>query len=430
VLRLAIPAALKHLLDIAQMLIDMLMVGMVSVYALAAVGISMQFMMMINVLMTLYVVGANAIISRLIGQKRDKRASSLLFTTSLFALALALPLSFIGNYFSADFFLWMGASLEVVHEGERYFSIITAFIVLIFLDNLLFNSLSAAGDTKTSLYIKVISALINLVLNYMLIFGHFGFEAMGIEGAAIATIVAYSFNVSAYILMIVLKRVPLYFVPVLNFIDFKKALRIGYPAAIERLISSASFLLFVSIITAYGTATIAGYQIGLRVEGLAFMPGFGFAVAAMALVGQNLGAKKLEIAFESAKLSAYYAALFMGSVGILMVVFSEFLASFFTKDIQTIQEASIYLKLVGISQVPLALVFVLSGSLRGAGATKITLKINVLSLWLLRVIPSYIAFKLGYGILAIYIIMTVETFIKGGVFWYIFNKKEWLHVKI
>lgn len=430
VLSLAIPAALKQLIDIAQMLVDMLMVGAVSVYALAAVGISMQFMMMINVLMTLYVVGSNALIARYIGAKQFFRASSVLYSATLLAIALAIPVSIAGTYFSYDFFMWMHASASICSEGEAYFGTITMFIVLFFLDNLLFNALSAAGDTKTSLYIKIVSTLINLTCNYTLIFGHFGFDAMGAKGAAIATVIAIGFNVSVYTSMIYAKKLPLQFLPLLRLHDIKKMIKIGYPAAIERLISSSSFLLFVSIITAYGTATAAGYQIGLRIEGIAFMPGFGFAVAAMALVGQYLGAKDASLSYESAKLSMIYAAAFMGLVGIFMFIYAEFFAAFFTQDTQTIAEAAIYLKLVGISQVPLAMVFVLSGALRGAGATKTTLKINVLSLWFLRVIPSYIAYKLGGTILVIYIIMTIETFIKGAIFFYVFSKKRWLETKV
>ena len=430
VLSLALPAALKQLIDIAQMLVDMLMVGLVSVYALAAVGISMQFMMMINVLMTLYVVGSNALISRYIGAKKFKRASSVLFSAILLAIALAIPLSVVGSYLSYDFFIWMHASEMVASEGEAYFGTITLFITLFFLDNLLFNALSAAGDTKSSLYIKVISTLINLCLNYTLIFGHFGFDAMGVEGAAIATVIAIAFNLVAYSVLIYSKRLPLIFLPLLRFYDIKKMLTIGYPAALERLISSSSFLLFVAIITAYSTATAAGYQIGLRIEGIAFMPGFGFAVAAMALVGQGLGAKDKTLAYESVKFSLIYAALFMGVVGVFMYIYAEFFARFFTQDIQTISEASLYLKLVGISQIPLAMVFVLSGALRGAGATRTTLKINVLSLWFLRVIPSYLAYKLGGSIVTIYIIMTIETFIKGALFYTIFTRKKWLETKI
>ncbi|NCO01166.1 MAG: MATE family efflux transporter [Epsilonproteobacteria bacterium] len=431
------PAALKHLVDILQILIDMLMVGMVSVYALAAVGMSMQFMMIINVLMTLYVVGGNALISRFIGQRREKRASALLFSLGIFAIVLSVFVS-IGGYFGSELiYSMMGAEAEVVHQGALYFKILACGIVVIFIDTLLYNALSAAGDTKSSLYIKLFSAALNAFLNYVFIFGHYGFEAMGIEGAAYATVIAYTFNVIAYLLLLKIppstkegRRAKLTFIPIIRIKDLIRAWHIGWSAALDRGISSISFLFFVSIIAAYGTAELAGYQVGLRIEGIAFMPGFGFAIAAMALVGQNLGANDKKKAYDMGIISGRVAYMFMGSVGIFLIFFPEFLAGFFTQDAATIAVVSQYLILVGLAQIPLAIVFVYSSALRGAGATKITLYINVLSLWFLRVIPSYIAYKLGFGIIAIFVIMNVETLIKGVLFWYIYQKRSWLDIKV
>lgn len=120
----------------------------------------------------------------------------------------------------------------------------------------------------------------------------------------------------------------------------------------------------------------------------------------------------------------------MGSVGLIMILFPEYLVHFFTKDALTIAVASKYLILVGLAQIPLAIMFVYSASLRGAGATKTTLKVNLVSLWIFRLIPSYIAYKLGYGIIVIFAIMNLETLIKGTIYWYIYSKREWLHTKV
>ncbi|MEA3228447.1 MAG: MATE family efflux transporter [Campylobacterota bacterium] len=430
VFSLAIPAALKHLVDILQILIDMIMVGMISVYALAAVGMSMQFMMVINVFMTLYVVGGNALISRFIGQKRKKRASSLLYSLTIVASLLALFVTANLYMFSEFLYSLMGAEPEVVLQGGIYLQILALGFIVIFIDSLIYNALSAAGDTRSSLYIKLISALLNAFLNYIFIFGNFGFEAMGIAGAAYATIIAYSFNVLAYFYILKSRDAKINFIPIIRFNDIKRVWNIGWSAALERGVSSISFLVFVAIITAYGTAELAGYQIGLRIEGIAFMPGFGFAIAAMALVGQSLGENNKDKAYRMGIISGRIAYMFMGSVGLILILFPEFLVSFFTKDSQTVAVASFYLILVGLAQIPLAINFVYSSALRGAGATKITLKINVTSLWLLRVVPSYIAYKLGYGIIAIFVIMNIETLIKGLIFHYIYQKKEWLDTKV
>ena len=430
VLSLALPAGLKHLVDILQILIDMIMVGMVSVYALAAVGMSMQFMMVVNLFMTLYVVGGNALISRFIGQGRKRRASALLYALFLVAVALAVIVSIPFYFLSYDFYALMGASHEVALSGGAYMKILALGFIVIFVDTLMYNALSASGDTKSSLYVKLFSALINATLNYIFIFGHFGVDAMGIEGAGYATIIAYSFNLVAYAFILKKSEATLHLIPLLRLADIKRVVKVGWSAALERGISSLSFLLFVAIIANYGTAQLAGYQTGLRIEGIAFMPGFGFAIASMALVGQSLGAKKLDEAYRMGMISAKIASIFMGSIGVLLIVFGEYFVSFFTQDRETISVAYSYLILVGFAQIPLALNFVFSASLRGAGATKITLKVNVASLWFLRVIPSFIAFKLGYGVEMVFVIMNIETLIKGLIYYRIYKKRDWLHTKV
>lgn len=427
---MAIPAALKQLVDILQILIDMIMVGMVSVHALAAVGLSMQLMMVVHLFTTLYAVGGNALIARFIGAKRKKRASSLLYALVLFASFLALIISFAGYFGAASFYELMGSQAEVIQEGERYFSILACGFILIFLDTLFFNALSAAGDTKSSLYIKLLSAGLNAFLNYILIFGHFGFEAMGVAGAAYATLIAYAFNLAAYSLVLRNSHAKLGLIMLVRVKDLNRVIKVGWSAALDRGITSLSFLLFVSIIASYGTEVLAGYQVGLRIEGIAFMPGFGFAIAVMALVGQSLGAKEYERAYESGIATARLAYVFMGSVGVALVSIPEYFIGFFTTDDRTVEAASHYLILVGLAQIPLALSFIYSSALRGAGATALVLKVNVASLWLLRLIPSYIAFHLGYGVLIVFVIMNVETLIKGVVFYYLYRKKSWLLTKV
>lgn len=430
VLRLALPAAFKHLLDVLQILIDMLMVGFLSVAALAAVGTSMQLLMVVNVIISLYVVGGNAVTARLIGAGRKRRAYALLYTLLFFAVALSLPFTVAGYCYAGTFYSWVGAGEDVIRSGAVYFGLLSLGFPLIFLDALFYNQLSAAGDTKSSLYIKLASAGVNALLDYLMIFGHGGFPEMGIAGAAYATVAAYGLNIVLYLLLLRRRGAKLTLLPRWNGADLKRTVQIGRHTVLERSITVSSFMLFIWVIASYGTAALAGYQVGLRIEGLAFMPGFGFAVAAMAIVGQQLGAKRPEEAYTGGLYSTKVAVWFMGLSGVVMVVWPEPFVRMFTHDPETVKEASLYLRLVGISQVPLAVTFVLSSVLRGAGDTRTPLKVNIAALWLLRVIPSYIAMKLGFGIIAVYIIMTVETFVKGFVFWVIFKRRTWLKTKV
>ncbi len=413
-----------------QVIIDLLMVGSLGVIALASVGLGLQFVMVLNAIMTIYIVGGNAVIARHIGARRFHRANIAFFNLFLLALFLSVISLFIGYAGAKHFYLWMGTGDAVADLGTVYFGTLSLGMPLIFLDALFFNALSAAAKTKISLYIKIASAILNIFLNYTLIFGHFGFDAMGVQGAAIATVISYGFNVVIYSIMVSRRNCILQFYIYFSIESMKSIFRIGIPASIERLITVSSFMVFVMVITKYGTEALAGYQVGLRVEGIAFMPGFGFSIAAMALVGQGLGAKNSQMAYTEAVTVTKIAAGFMGFIGLFLIFIPEFFCAFFTQDEKTIELASLYLRLVGISQIPLAIVFVLSGALRGAGATKTTLSINVGSLLLLRVLPALYVSTITNDIFWIYIVMITETFVKGGIFWYVFSLGRWKNIKI
>lgn len=429
VISLAIPAALKQLLDIVQLLIDMLMVGTLGIAALAAVGLSMQFMMLIQTLMGLYVVGGSAVISRYIGSGRSKRAGSVAYVTAIMAFVLSFVIMTIGYYGSESFFRLMGSDAEVIKLGSIYFGTLSLGMLLIFMDTLAFTVLSAAGDTKSSLYIKIFSAALHAGLNYLFIFGHGGFEPMGIAGAAYATLCAYGLSLFLYG-WIFYRTKKIRVVAIFHWSDVKRIVTIGFPAVAERLIGISAFLIFVWLIASYGTQALAGYQVGARIEAFAFMPGFGFSVAAMVLSGQYLGAKQKENAYAAGLLSMKIAAIFMGSVGVVLVVFPHYLAHFFTNDPQTIESAVLYLRLVGATQIPLAVTFVLSGALRGAGATRMTLRISTTSMWCFRILPAGLVVHYGMSITGVYLAMAIETFIKGVWYYRVYRQRKWLDEKI
>ena len=253
---------------------------------------------------------------------------------------------------------------------------------------------------------------------------------MEVEGAAIATAVSYIIEVFIYLFLFIKGKGNFKIYPSFSFSLFKRIFKVGFPASIEKMFSFSSFLIFVKIIALFGTVTLAGYQIGLRIEGLAFMPGFGFATAAMVLMGQYLGANKVEYAEKSVLETIKIGSIFMGSIGVLLVVFSKEISSLFSNNIKTVEEAALYLKIVGISQVPLAVDFILNGALRGAGATKITLVINNLSFWIFRIIPAYLVAIFTKEIFYVYLIMVFETFLKGFFLWIAFKKGIWKNIEV
>ena len=430
ILKLSIPAAINSLLDMLQVITDLIMVGRISAFAVAAVGLGLQSLMFVFAILTLLHVGTSALLARFAGAGYKKRASTGLSTLLQFAFYLSLPMMLLWYFLASHVYVWFSTAPQVVALGEAYVQMLTWMLPFVFVKLVFVTALNASGDTKTPMYIKIVSIVLNVFLNYLFIFGNMGFPELGVMGAAVGTVIVNILELCVY-LVLYLRRKMVY-LPVWHYSKslLRRALKVGIPASFERSLTFGSFMLFTVIIAHYGTAVLAGYQIGLRVEGLAFMPGIGFTIAAMALMGQGLGAKKPEQAREDVLLVLKYTVGFMFILSFFMVFMPEKIVWLFTNDAQTIKEASLYLRIVGVSQIPLAFNFVLSGALRGAGDTKRTLKINLISLWFVRIIPAFVLSWYFENILFVYLAMISDTFVKALWLWKTFDKGEWQKIKV
>jgi len=413
-----------------QVITDLIMVGRISAFAVAAVGLGLQSLMFVFAVLTVLHVGTSALLSRFVGAQRFKRASTGLSTLIRFAFFLSIPAMIVWYFLASHIYVWFGTAQEVVVLGENYVRTLTWMMPFIFMKLVFVSALNAAGDTQTPMKVKIVSILLNVLLNYLLIFGKYGFPELGVLGAAVGTVIVNFLEFIVYVLLYLRRHTP--YEPMWHYSRnlLKRALKVGIPASIERALTFGSFMLFTVIIAHYGTAVLAGYQIGLRVEGLAFMPGIGFTIAAMALMGQGLGAKKPEQAKEDVLLVLKYATGLMFFLSFFMIFMPEKIVWLFTDDTRTIEEASLYLRIVGLSQIPLAFNFVLSGALRGAGDTKRTLKINLISLWFVRILPAFLLSYWFHNILLVYLAMISDTFVKAIWLWLTFSKGKWQKIKV
>jgi len=430
ILKLSIPAAVNSLLDMLQVITDLIMVGRISAFAVAAVGLGLQSLVFLFAILTVLHIGTSAVLSRFVGAGHMKRASTGLSTLLQFAFFLSLPFMGLWYFFASNVYVWFGTVPEVIALGEDYVQMLTWMLPFVFMKLVFVTALNSAGDTKTPMKIKIASIMLNVFLNYLFIFGNYGFPELGVMGAAVGTVIVNILELIVYMYLYFRHKTP--YVPAWHYSKslLKRALKVGIPASFERSLTFGSFMLFTVIIAQYGTEVLAGYQIGLRVEGLAFMPGIGFTIAAMALMGQGLGAKKPEQSREDVLLVLKYTVGFMFFLSFFMIFMPEKIVWFFTDDAQTIEEASLYLRIVGLSQIPLAYNFVLSGALRGAGDTKRTLKINLISVWFVRIIPAFVLSWYFESILLVYVAMISDTFVKAIWLWRTFDKGEWQKIKV
>jgi putative MATE family efflux protein len=190
-------------------------------------------------------------------------------------------------------------------------------------------------------------------------------------------------------------------------------------------------MVFAKVILLYGTAVYAAHQVGLAIEAISFMPGYGIAVAAATMVGQNLGAGRPE----DARLSAYeanrLAVILMAGMGLVFFFFPYVLLRLFTDDPEVIRYGILYMKIVAFAQVPLAISMVLTGSLRGAGDTGFIMFATVAGMWLVRLpVTAILATVFHAPIQTVWSIMIFDWLVRMGLLSWRYRKERWGRIEI
>ncbi|MDP6612527.1 MAG: MATE family efflux transporter [Candidatus Hydrothermarchaeota archaeon] len=434
ILALAWPAVLANLMYTVVSLVDLIMVGSLGAEAVAAVGLGGLLIWISYGVMASVATGTTALVARFIGA-REKRDSEKVLTQSFVLVAgFSIFITVAALMYSEKILAFIGTERAVAELGGVYLRTVFIATVFIFLTLVAEGALRGAGDTKTPLKIDLIINGVNLGLDYLLIYGNFGFPKLGVLGAGIASASAFTMGAVLYFGVLLSNRYVLSFRFSDLSIDFgmmRRILRIGVPSSIEKLIMSGSIAVYASIIVGFGTIPLAAHQIGLRIEALSFMPGIGFAVAATALVGQNLGAKERKKAYAMGWETSKLCVGFMTLVGVILFIFPREFILFFTRDESVIELGILYLRLVAISQPFLALTFVLTGALDGAGDTRRVMYITIFGLWFFRLPLAYfLGITMGYGVLGAWIAMIIDIFVRSLALVYRFKSKKWMEIKV
>jgi len=429
-LNIALPQVMGNLLHTMVIYTDFLMISKLSAEAIVAVGVGMQIWGLFYASMSLIYTGQNSIMSRFIGAKAYTKASMLLSTLLIFVMILSIPTILFWQNIGIGVFEIFDSDAKVLELGKSYLMTLFLAIPLEYVNSIFFTAMVANGDSKTPMYITLGTVFLNILLDYMLIFGHFGFEAMGVEGAAIATVGTILFEYIVYVTLYLKGKTGYQPMRYFSLKLIKRVLRIGFPAMIDRLLGSGAMLFFAVMVLTLGTTISAGFQLGFRIEGLAFMPGFGFAMAASVLMGQGLGAKNPDNSYKDVLLALRYGATIMFAVSILFIFAPEYLVSIFTEDKEIVKEASYYLVVVGITQVPMAIGFILNGALKGAGDTKRVFRINIATTWIFRLLPGVVSVY-GFGsIIGVYFGLIADPLAKATIYWVVFKKGRWRRLKV
>ncbi len=384
VLMLAGPLLASALLQNVQSLIDLYWVGRLGSSAVAALAVSGTTLMMLFPLIMGAATGTVALVSRRIGEG-DRRAAE---DTAGQALAVALVSGVISGVLgwlaTGTICRLLGAPADVVPLASQYLriSFVGCFTMFtLFIGN---SVLQAAGNTVVPMLIMVMSNILNLVLDPILIFGLFGLPALGVSGAALATVLAQLIAAVASIYLLQSGRLHIS-VPLSRWRP-RPALalhlmRVGLPGSGQMLARSLMALVLMRIVASCGTAALAAYGIGLRFHMIILMPAFALGGAAGTLVGQNLGARQPERAALAAWLAAAIDVVIMSVAALLLILFAPELVRFFDASADVVETGTAFLRTTSGFFVFVALAIVLGRGLQGAGDTMAPMIITVVALW-------------------------------------------------
>lgn len=437
VVRLAWPVMVSNLLQTLTVTVDLIMVGSltgIAGSAVGAVGLGGQILFLFFGVMISISSGTVALVARAIGAGNREEANEVLKQSLVLGALLSIPLTLVGVGFARPLLSVFGAEPEVVDLGTAYIQVISLSVFFQFLTFLGAFALRGAGDTITPLWIGVVVNAVNVVANYNLIFGNAFVPPLGVVGAGAGTSIAYAVGAAATLLVFLRGRGKL----VLHVAGrwwrpdlVTRIFRIGWPAALEQMLFHIALLIWIVMVVFYGTEALAAHQIGLRIQMFAFMPGFGFAIAATALVGQNLGARRPEEAERKGWESMKWAVAVMGMTAAALFVLAPWIARVFIDDQAVVSLAVTFIRIHSLSVPAVGAFFAIDGALRGAGDTRYPLLTSFTGLYGIRLPLSFLlGFVLPYGLIGVWASLVVEYWCRAAIISVRFRGGRWKALRV
>jgi len=429
VILLSVPMVVEMAMESIFAVADVFWVARLGADAVATVGLTESMMTIIYTAAMGLSIGATALVSRRIGEQDPEGAAHAAGQSILLGLAMAAAIALLAAPNAAALLRLMGATDTVLQSGTGFTRIMlggNATVLLLFLLNAVFRG---AGDAAIAMRVLVFGNVLNIVLGPCFIFGLGPFPALGVAGAATATNIGRGSAVlyQLYTLTRGRGRVRVG----LRHLRFDvKAMatvvRLSGLGTVQILISTASYIGLVRILSGFGSAALAGYTIGIRLIIFALLPAFGLSNAAATMVGQNLGAGRPDRAEQAVWTAAIYNMVFLGAVGLVFLAFAPFITSLFTTDPLVQPYAIGCLRIVSLGFVFYAYGMVLTSAFNGAGDTWTPTWINLFVFWLFEIpLAWFLAARGGFGARGVFIALTVAYSMLAVVSAILFRRGSW-----
>lgn len=435
-LQIAWPSIVESFLVSLVGMIDTVMVSSLGSYAIAAVGLTTQPKFIGLAIFISLNVAVSAIVARRKGEGEQESANRVLTQSIIITLLLTIVVSIICVIF-ADPIIHLSGSAEDTHEAARnYFIIIMGGMVFNTLSMVINAAQRGAGNTKIAMRTNLVSNAVNMFFNYLLIGGNWGFPKLGIEGAAIATVIG---TVVACIMSI---RSLFHADRFLSVWHMRRKIRfdrqtmgaianIGSSTLAEQIFLRIGFLTYAILVANLGTTAFAAHQIGMNMMSISFSFGDGLSVAAVTLVGQSLGEKRQDMAKIYGSVCQRLGIVFAGILCLFFLLGGRWIFSWFSTETAILDYGQMIMSILSvviflqISQV------VYSGCLRGAGDTRYTALVSLISVTFIRPGAGWLfCYPLALGLFGAWIGLAFDQMMRFILTRIRFQQGKWTTLKI
>ncbi|MBR4503104.1 MAG: MATE family efflux transporter [Clostridia bacterium] len=385
-------------------MIDTMMVSALGSYAVAAVGLTAQPKFIGLTLFFGINVAVSALVARRKGEERQENANEILLTALVLTLALCAVITVVFVAFAPQFMTLAGSNADTHEAAVEYFRIIMGGMVFNVLTMVINSAQRGSGNTRLSMTTNLVSSVVNILFNYLLIEGHWGFPAWGIRGAAIATVlgtvvsaamaVASLFRRSSYVRVREMIRLRLK----CTMESIRSIWRLAYNTSLENIAMRVGFLATALLAARLGTSEFAAHNVGMNLLGLGFSFADGMQVAAVALAGQALGAGRKDDARQYGAICQRIGFLISVGLALFLLFGGRWYYSLYFREEEIISMGllinryTMVIVLLQISQI------IYTGCLRAAGDVRYTLIGALISVTLIRTLVTCVlvlVFRLG-----------------------------------
>ncbi|MBS9523360.1 MATE family efflux transporter [Litoribacter ruber] len=400
---LAGPIILANILQTAYQLIDTFWLGRLGANAVAAVSLSFPILFLILAIGGGLTLAGTVMVAQHHGAEDQEQVNYSSSQTVIVIFWVSLVLSVIGFFAARPMMTLVGAGPEILEDSVSYFKVSSIGFIFLFMFFVFQSLMRGIGNVMLPVYVILVTVFLNLVLDPLFIFGFGPIPGFGVAGAAVASVITQGLSAATGIYLLFRGKIGIRVKLSMMRFDFpwvKKMVYLGIPSSVEQSTRALAMVMMIILVTSFGSEVVAAYGIGARILSFVIIPALGFAIATTSLVGQNIGARKIKRAEKVGNLSANIAFFGLTFIGILLFIFAEPLTAFFVPNEPTvIRDGALFIKIMAPSFGLLGVQQILNGVFNGAGFTKASMFISILSLWVIRFPLAYVlAYKtpLGY----------------------------------